>query len=265
MSQRFISRLLIVFGAMCLVYGFFMDTTVPCGDYSEDRCLNMFKQAQQTRYLIAGGIVLLAGILLFGFRRLKQTADDEKRERELDETRKREGEQQVKKVVENTVETTRQAVDTSLRRLRAFFVSDTSDRELRARFITGVVVGGWLVGGFAILTGIKVWLDIMYSIAFFGCVVYSLRAVPTVTVKRHLWSLCAAVTLLYFAIALREVLTMRSELANEWTPDRFQYANFVDMVIAAERVFVVFAVALAISAIALFLTIRADRRERDYH
>ena len=75
----------------------------------------------------------------------------------------------------------------------------------------------------------------------------------------------SALTAIGFFEATTDVLLLRDELASEWTPDSLEYADFVDIVIKAERIFTVFSVALVVAGAALFFAVRANRKEREYH
>jgi hypothetical protein len=72
-------KALVVFGLVLVVIAFSLDTTVST---SGGRFHNIGLQAQQQMLLIFGCVVFLAGIGLFGVVRLKQTSEEEERERE---------------------------------------------------------------------------------------------------------------------------------------------------------------------------------------
>src|SRR5687768_11825845 len=74
MNLKTVSWLLIWTGAVLLVYGFFMGTTVETV-YGE--VVNLHLASRKQTLLIVGGVLLICGVLLYGFRKLKQTAEDE--------------------------------------------------------------------------------------------------------------------------------------------------------------------------------------------
>lgn len=78
MNLRTITRILIIPGALLLGLGFFMDVTVD-SDYGP--VVNFHKQSRQMTYLISGGSLLIAGVVLYGFRKLKQSPEEELEER----------------------------------------------------------------------------------------------------------------------------------------------------------------------------------------
>ena len=71
-------KMLVVTGVLLMLSAVLMDTTV---DSRVGRIVNIGLQSQQQMLLILGGVLFLAGVMLFGIMKIKQTPEDEAKAR----------------------------------------------------------------------------------------------------------------------------------------------------------------------------------------
>jgi predicted membrane channel-forming protein YqfA (hemolysin III family) len=251
MNLRTVSRLLIGGGAVLLAYGLFMDTTVQSG---YGRVVNLHLASTQQSALIVGGVLLICGVLLYGFRRLKQTAEDEDREAAQ---RKLAAEAAAQRVGD-AQRWVKVRTGGFLARIRA----GLEDRR-KLRLTVAVLVGLWL-GGIAAL-GIfheqPAALVVGSSVA--ACALYALWSRDARGVQKWLLYLCTGVSAIVLLKALGDFFSLRARLnvvADLAEPGSSSYIS--ETLLAAYVVLGIMATAFVVSALALASAIRAERRER---
>ena len=156
MNIRRLSMVLIAGGVLFLLFGVFMDTSVQT---SFGDVVNVSLVARQQMFLTLGGIELIAGILLFGIWKLKQTPHDEAREAE----EKRRAKEATERQVHEATDRAKVKVDGMLARLRSGL-----DDQGPLRLISGAAVGYW----FGLVTGYlfsSQWIGIA---VFTACMLY---------------------------------------------------------------------------------------------
>ena len=84
MHFRKMAMRLIAAGVIALLVGMFMDTTVAT-QYGDGRVYNIGLQARQQNILILGGVLFIAGIVMFSAAKVKATKEDEKAEEDAKE------------------------------------------------------------------------------------------------------------------------------------------------------------------------------------
>ena len=270
MKQKIVIASLIVCGVLLLAFGFFMDTTVP--SVFGDRIYNLGLQARQQSLLITGGVLLIAGVLLHGFRMLKQTpeelakerADDDEARRKREEQRQAdaaEAERQGERLEEAVSSAISVVVDTG-RDIRGYFHFGARRSEYWSRFAVGVIVGIWLGFVCVLLYGALIGAGgfLIGLLVVAACVGFAFRAAPQVSVMKQLWSAAVIVASITLAVATYTVVKLRASLATNWVPQQDGYAEFVNEVIRMEQVLVVYLVVFGITAVAFLLTRRAEKK-----
>ena len=269
MTPRYLHRILITFASTLLAYGFFMDTSVDAGG---ERIVNLSLQQQQLVLLLTGGILLIAGILLFGLRKLKQSPDDEKREKDRDEQviagylawvqakhddqrRAIEESQQMTPAVTRETE----ATGCTEQHSRKGATSKKVQRILIA-MLSGITIAVSLAGPLALSLGSTVLIAATLSLiaSFF---IFQQGDFLRVSKRLLLASTCFATAAM---IALfGRVWRLRDQLS-ALSSESLGYSDFVWTVIYAERFLGALFVTWIISVVALLAVIRAHRAERRY-
>lgn len=248
MNLRTVSRLLIGGGAVLLAYGLFMDTTVETG-YGE--VVNLHLASIQQSVLIVGGVLLICGVLLFGFRRLKQTAEDEDKEAAQ---RKIAAEAAAQRVGD-----AQRWVEGRTEGIRARIRAGLEDRR-RVRLTVAVLVGLWVGGiaAFGIFTQLPAVLVIGGTVA--ACSVYALWSRDARGGQKGLLYLCTGASAFVLLIAVWSYVELRTRLNADVSLAESDVASYISF--GAYVVIGIAAGALAASVIALASAIRAQRRER---
>jgi hypothetical protein len=130
-----------------------MDTSVHS---SVGRIVNISLVARQQMFLILGGVQLIAGILLFGIWKLKQTPQDESREAEATD-----------RLVRDATGRAKVGVDGLLDRLKR-----NLDDQPSLRFTSGAASGLWL----GAVAGLLLSSQTVGMLLFVACVLYGLCA-----------------------------------------------------------------------------------------
>ena len=233
MKMRTVSRLLLGGGAGLLLYGLFMGTTVETA-YGE--IVNLHLASIQQSALIVGGVLLICGVLLYGFRRLKQTAEDEAQEAA-----------QRKLAAEAAAQRVGDARQWVKGRTGGYFTRIRAGLEDRGRLrlTTAVPVGLWLgcIAAFGIFTRRPADLVVVSTVA--ACVLYALWSRDARSGQKRLLYLCTAVTAIFLLWVLASFFGHGATLNSA-------------VILAVGIV----AVGLVVSALALASAIRAERRER---
>jgi len=164
MNIRRLSMVLIAGGLLFLLFGVFMDTSVETtlGDV-----VNISLVARQQMFMTLGGITLIAGILLFGIWKLKQTPHDEVREAE----EKRGEAEERRRAMEATERRVHEAADGAKARVDGILARVTSrlDDQAPLRLTSGAATGLW----FGLLTG-YLFSSVTIGIAVFtACMLYA--------------------------------------------------------------------------------------------
>lgn len=177
---------LISLGIVLIVLAFNLDTTVSTG-YGE-RVHNLGLQAQQQMMVILGGVLFLAGVVLFGVAKLKQPPEDQQREQ-----------QQRQAALEEAGAVVQGGLEKSGLAIANLIVGLKLGTDMwGARLVLGLFTAcAWsLAGGVASQSGG------LATLLFAGAFVVSFWPTPAATVLSRLSIAHLGVTLLFFAVAL---------------------------------------------------------------
>jgi cytochrome c-type biogenesis protein CcmH/NrfF len=206
MKPKTLSRLLIAIGAALILYSQVMDVSV--GSFGGERIVNIHLLSKQQNYLWLGGIALLAGILLFAMHRMKQSAEDERKEKESEEAAMREAVAKASAGASKSVAAFGSAVDTAVA-ASSDVIRQVAKFEPVSRLLVGVFVGlTFLIisYGFATAQGYPAWPVPLFPLA---AILYSLTPGSAAQVKAHL--LAANAVLLSLVLVIGAGLAMNPE------------------------------------------------------
>lgn len=191
-------KVLLSLGGLLILVAFNMDTTVNTR-YGE-RIHNLGLQAEQQMVLILGGVLFLAGIVLFGVAKLKQSPEDQQREQQQRQAALKEA----GAVVQGGLEKSGLAVANIIGGLKAG--TDLWGARLTVALLTG---GAWsLAGGLASESGT---LATLLLVAAF---VVSFWPAPAATVLSRLSVAHLGVTLPLFGIVKATITILPERLAS---------------------------------------------------
>lgn len=219
MNLRTITRILIIPGALLLGLGFFMDVTVD-SDYGP--VVNFHKQSRQMTYLISGGSLLIAGVVLYGFRKLKQSPEEELEERKRA--------QEVERKAREKLVAVKGKIESAENPLHRIFVSST-DEQFKLRILAGTIAA--LV---PVLMLLLAELTLASLVVLVLIVSYPLRAKPAPHVISRLAQVNLVVCSLVLAMLVWTISNIQQELSDPgpelWTGTIFGAAILLGICLA---------------------------------
>ncbi len=189
MSIRTTSRLMIAFGLVMLFVAIGMDTTVGSG-YS--RVHNMGLISQQQNFLIIGGIIFIAGIVLFATAKLKQTPDEDLTEKAKSKAQ-----------VERYCEIYNMSFTDMMQSIPTWW-GNLDNKKGRVYILIYCAIASSAIVGFysstyiysAFYESTKLPISKLEYLVFIGLTLYSLRSAPASRVMKHQLGFIAALGVL---------------------------------------------------------------------
>lgn len=189
MSQKNIGMGLIVFGIFVFLFAFSMSVSVEGSNVVN---LNMISERQNT--ITLGGVVFLAGIILFALAKLKQTEAED----EIEKAKQHARSENARKMLDEVKTAGTDFSDKSSvvwSKARSFFM--TGNDNVVGRVVVGLFVGScvWF------LSNLVFYVEISWFVFFAFAFAYSMRSIQSSNVILHLLTLNVIAILLSAAFA----------------------------------------------------------------